>query len=127
VSNWWAQKLANQGQTIAPSDVPAPQPQPQAQSRYQPQPQVWQRPPLVPEGAHRLPASASQSGLCPNCGSGNYMAAPGSSYQRCLDCGYPLVQSGSGMGTVHSDTPVKAAVQVPTEGYQPTRIIGRVE
>ena len=65
--------------------------------------------------------------MCPSCGSGNYMAAPGRQYHRCYDCGYPLQQSGSGIGTTQAEGPTKQATQVETGGYSPTTIIGRVE
>jgi hypothetical protein len=55
------------------------------------------------------------------------MAAPGSTYKRCFDCGYPKVQSGTGVGATQSDAPAKKATQVPTQGYSPTTIVGRIE
>ena len=76
----------------------------------------------------RRPMSSLQSDTCPACASGNYMAAQGTSLKRCLECGYPVVQSGSGMGSLGStDGTVKAATQVPTGTYSPTTIIGRVD
>lgn len=118
MSNWWAQRL-NQGAAPA-APVPAP-------TRPYQAPASYQRPAPMVQQPTRLPPSARETEECPGCGSGNYMAAPGSQYHRCLDCGYPIVQSGSGVGTVHSDAPVRAAVQVPSDGYHPQQIIGRVE
>lgn len=53
-------------------------------------------------------------------GSGNYY--------RCYDCGYPLVQTTSGMGSARGEGPVQKARQ-PTmgSGFQPTTIVGRIE
>lgn len=54
------------------------------------------------------------------------MAAPGSQYYRCYDCGHPVTQSGSGVGSTRSNEPAKKAVQVESGGYSPTTIVGRV-
>jgi uncharacterized protein (DUF983 family) len=75
----------------------------------------------------RPPASSLQHEHCPGCGSGNYAAAPGSSYRRCYDCGWPIQQSGSGVGATKSDAPARPATQVPGGGFQPGTIVGRVE
>jgi hypothetical protein len=67
------------------------------------------------------------SNSCPGCGSGNYMSPPGSQAQmRCFDCGYPQVQSGTGVGATTTDGTVKKATQVKGGGYSPTTIVGRV-
>lgn len=107
--NWWANRLSGQQQN-APAHVvsqPSPAP-PQQQPKQQPRP-------------------VRQEEQCPSCYSGNYMAATPNSQKRCFDCGYPLVQSGSGVGSTQSDAPAKQAVQVQGGGYHPTTIIGRVE
>lgn len=59
----------------------------------------------------------------------NYMAPQGTQAKRCFDCGYPVVQSGSGLGSVtgQTDGSVKKATQVQGSGYHPTQIIGKVE
>ncbi len=58
----------------------------------------------------------------------NYMKMSGTNYFRCYDCGYPVVQTTSGMGNVKSEGPVKAARQpAKGEGFQPNTIIGRIE
>jgi hypothetical protein len=57
------------------------------------------------------------------------MAPVGTNQQRCFDCGYPVVQSGTGVGVVggKTDGTVHKATQVASGGYHPTQIIGRVE
>jgi hypothetical protein len=85
-ADWWAKKLGQppQPQPIMPQ-VPLAQPQP---ANYA-QPQQPQYPPtqqLTP-----------QSERCPGCGSGNY-GGPNGYAKRCYDCGYPIQQSGSGLG-----------------------------
>jgi hypothetical protein len=50
--------------------------------------------------------------------------------KRCFDCGYPVVQSTSGIGVAggaKTDGTVHKATQVDSGGYSPTTIIGRVE
>ena len=57
------------------------------------------------------------------------MAAPGSNYTRCYDCGYPLVQAGTGVRGVSSNasnSTVHKATQVEGGGFNPSVIIGRV-
>jgi hypothetical protein len=112
-SNWWANKL---GTTPAPIPTATQLPQ---QPMYQPQPQQPQYTPPV------------ASNNCPGCGSGNYSAA-GGGRARCYDCGYPIQQSGSGMGKgivsgPQPTGPVQAAVQVASGGWNPTTIIGKLE
>ena len=75
----------------------------------------------------RRPQSALHEDHCPGCGSTNYMAAPGTTLKRCLECGYPIIQSGSGVSAVgQTDGTVKAAKQPESETYSPTTIVGRV-
>lgn len=115
--NWWANRLGQQEQAAPPPPRPAPQPAPQPQQSNA----------LEPQAPKRAPQSSQQTDLCPGCGSGNYFAAQGSQYQRCYDCGYPIQQSGTGVGSVQSDAPAKQAVQVKGGGFNPQQIIGRVE
>jgi hypothetical protein len=69
-----------------------------------------------------------QNEHCPSCGSANYMAPQGTQMKRCLECGYPVVQSGSGVSAVGAtDGSVKAAKQVQSGGYNPGTIVGKVE
>jgi len=46
---------------------------------------------------------------------------------RCYDCGWPIQQSGSGVGSTKSDAPSRPATQVRGGGFNPTVIVGRVE
>jgi hypothetical protein len=56
------------------------------------------------------------------------MAAPGTERYRCYDCGYPIVQQGSGLagsGTGNgSSTPAKQVSQ--GGGFNPTTIVDRI-
>jgi ribosomal protein S27E len=86
-SNWWANKMG----TSAPVPPTPPVSVPQTPV-YNPVPQQPQEPP-------RLPQSAVAASRCPGCGSGNYGSSDPNTKARCYDCGYPIQQSGSGLGT----------------------------
>lgn len=105
-ADWWAKQLG----TPTPRQVNLP-PAP---------PQVAYQPPS------RLPASARQDTGCPGCGSGNY-GGTGETRARCYDCGYPITQSGSGVGTVSaSNGPATPARQAQGGGFNPTTIVGNI-
>jgi len=99
-NNWWADKLGAPRPVTTPplappSQVPMQQmpvasPPQQPQQNYQ---QNYQQP------APRMPASAVNAQRCPGCGSGNYGSPGAEAKARCYDCGYPIQQSGSGVGT----------------------------
>lgn len=68
---------------------------------------------------------------CPGCGGGDYMSPPGSTRRRCFDCGYPLVQQGSGVSVTTSSGKGTAARQVDAGGkiahnYHPGVIEDRI-
>ncbi len=115
MSNWWANRLA--GASGPPPAVP---------QRDKAAPPPAQQQPIQPH-YQRPPASSLAQEHCPSCGSGNYMAAPGSQYKRCYDCGHPISQSGTGVGSTSADAPAKRATQVPGGGFNPTQIVGKVE
>ena len=126
-SNWWAEKLGG-----------APASQPSTPAVSPPTPNIYRATP----GAPNTPVSydpnqdqlvtraqsARASSRCPGCNSGNYMAAPGTERYRCYDCGYPIVQQGSGLagsGTGNgSSTPAKQVGQ--GGGFNPTTIVDRI-
>jgi hypothetical protein len=114
-NDWWSKKLNTQ---------PVAQPKPvlqQPQPQYQPAPEP-QYPPS--QGIQMTPR-------CPGCGSSNYVGAD-NTRPRCYDCGYPIQQSGSGVGTgivgstPRADGPVQAAKQVESGGWNPQGIIGKL-
>lgn len=79
-------------------------------------------------------AATTQDGDCPQCQSGNYFAAVGTKLKRCFDCGYPVVQSTSGMSNtqqsgVQGGAPSSPARQITrmtvTDGSG--RILGSTE
>jgi hypothetical protein len=129
-SNWWANKLGNNNPGPRPSTPPVSAP---------PRQQVT----VTSQQAHGMPVeydaerdaltskaqSARQTDQCPECMSGNFFAAPGSQYRRCYDCGYPVMQSGSGPTMPSSSTGGAAtpAKQVQGAGYNPQNIVGRIE
>ena len=94
-----------------------PMQQPAYQQPQMPQAQQPQMPPV-------------QVNRCPGCGSSNYGGATPESRKRCYDCGYPIQQSGTGVGkgiSVPMEGPTQASIQVPTGGWNPTTIIGKLE
>jgi len=127
MSNFWSKHAGgNATPTTRSSDLPLAPSQRPMDTYQQPQ----QQPTTRPMG------SVSSSGACPECRSGNYMKVGSIATQngpqdawRCYDCGYPKVQSGSGAGGVNipSAGPTQKAFQVPTGGWNPTTIIGKLE
>lgn len=66
---------------------------------------------------------------CPGCGGGDYMSPPGSTRRRCFDCGYPIVQQGSGVTiSTNSGTPARqvASGGKVTRNYHPEVIEDRI-
>jgi hypothetical protein len=119
-ADWFARKLS----TPQPQQQAGPQPTyvPQVQN---PMPNVGQ--PSYPSATPAVP----RGDRCPGCGSGNYGGATPEARKRCYDCGYPITQSGSGMGKgitsgAQAGGPTQAATQVPTGGWNPTTIIGHI-
>jgi hypothetical protein len=116
MSNWWANKVSQQAPVTQQQSQPAPRP-------YQPPTQPQNYPPVqqqVPMGDR-----------CPGCGSGNYGGATPEARKRCYDCGYPIQQSGTGVGKgVVGGQPngglATPARQVATGGYNPQTIIGHI-
>jgi len=119
-SDWWSRRLTNPPATQAPQAPYLPPVQQPAQ-QYAPVEQQAAPP--------RLPASATNTSRCPGCGSGNYGSASPEARPRCYDCGYPISQTGTGtVGITGSGGGASApAKQVPTGGWNPTAIIGRID
>lgn len=128
-SNWWNQKLG------APSDTPAPYtPQQPATPMATPQPATYAPPAQqYPPQQQMTPPAPT----CPSCRSGNYVSVGQQVTQngavatyRCYDCGYPVVQAGSGLKGVSGQGaagPARPSRQVQAGGWNPTTIIGRLE
>jgi len=125
-SDWYARKLngnvPNQLPSLPPTQlVPAAPP-------FNPQ---------QPQDAPRVPTNSSVASRCPGCGSGNYggVVPEGSmsgmaARAKCYDCGYPIVQSGSGVGKGISQPgggPATPAKQISTaNNWNPQGIIGHI-
>jgi len=123
MSDFWAKKLGTQIQQPAVQPRPANMPIAPSQMPMTQMPQPTQ----APVGP-RLPSS-TQTGSCPDCGSDKYMSVQGAK-ARCMDCGYPVEQSGSKYGSLagaHIEGSAKAARgNDTTNNYNPQNIIGRV-
>lgn len=108
-SDWFARRMG-----VAP---PAQQP---AQQPVQ-QPPAQPLPPVAP-----LKTTFDKNeGTCPSCGSGNYFSQSRTLHGeqgawRCYDCGYPIVQTTSGMTGGGEGVPTKAARQPASSvGFMP--------
>lgn len=112
-ADWFAKKLGGGAPQQQPTPGTAPVQSP-VQSpvvpQQQPQPQQPADPNNVKPGepgsfSHALAVGDTRGGpahktgkvgVCPGCGSGNYIEMKNGS--RCYDCGYPLIQFGSELG-----------------------------
>lgn len=128
-ADWWSKQLGNNGtpRQAPPPTAPAPY-QPYVPPSQQPNVQVNYDPDndqLVSKAA-----SARRNDRCPECMSGNYFAPQGTQRMRCYDCGYPVMQTGSGGGMPggNSSGPVQKAKQVgQTGGFNPNVIVDRIQ
>lgn len=126
-NNWWAKKLGNPNplpatppMSLPPGNVYVPSAPPaNPQVSYDPN-----RDQLVTRAQ-----SARDTERCPGCNSGNYMAPMGTQKKRCYDCGYPLVQAGSGVSSTGGDSGPAIPAKQPAKGsgFNPTTIVGRLE
>jgi hypothetical protein len=125
-SNWFIGKI-----NTTPGATPSPQPPytpPTQAPPYNPVPQQ----PTYPQQTAPSPTASRAASRCPSCGSGNYGAsalAP-EAKARCYDCGYPVVQSGSGMGTGIQSSgggpAVPARQSTTANNFNPQGIIGHI-
>ena len=120
-SDWWAKKLGQPtASPAARESIPMP-PSQQPMTRYTPP---------APQQPQTKAMSARQTQLCPSCNGNNYMSVANAA-PRCYDCGYPLIQSGSGIGDLSGanvEGPTKAALGNDTaNNFNPTQIVGRVQ
>jgi hypothetical protein len=122
-ADWFSRKLGNPQpvQQGRPTNMP---PMPPSQQPMQPMP-TFQQPP------QSKAQSANSYDTCPDCGSGNYMAATPQVAKRCYDCGYPVQQSGSRFGSLagaHTEGAAKASMgNDSTSNWNPQGIIGRID
>ena len=125
-TDWWAKQLGTQQQV--PQARPAAMPMPPSQQPMQPNYTPHQSP-VQPQDTPRGLSSASQTGNCPDCRSTNYMAVQGAK-PRCMDCGYPLEQSGGRFGALNGakveGNATAALGNDTTNNYNPQTIIGRI-
>lgn len=126
-NNWWANKLGG-----TPSQQPStPSVSPPIPNTYVAQPGMPNTPVNYDPNRDQLVSkamSARNSAQCPNCYSGNYFAPMGTNKMRCYDCGYPVLQQGSGAGLPSGQggaaTPAKQVNQ--GGGFRPNVIVDRI-
>ena len=127
-NDWWSRKLS--GEQPARRETPISPPS--------------RREPWVPGPRPTFPAveydasqdrlmvtkaqSSRQTDNCPSCYSINYMAPQGTQMKRCYDCGYPIVQSGTGVGVpTEPGAQTMAAKQVHSgNNYNPNIVVDRI-
>jgi hypothetical protein len=142
-SDWWSRKLGNTQPTQRQEVVT----QPFGYTRTPNPPQQFQ--PVVEEGGKIHASDAmimwqgkdgmrelQSLGGCPDCGSPRYSARSSGVVRgpkpmpQCFDCGYPLVQAGSGMGSLSGSQPVGAKLAKNIGSEMPAalnnKIIGRI-
>jgi len=115
-SDWFAKRLNQPQQPQQQPNINLPQ-------YVAPPPATYVQPqqPQYPPSQQATP----QAPRCPGCGSNNYGGAQGSR-PRCYDCGYPIQQSGSGLGKGivnqggTASGPAAPARQVSTGGFNGT-------
>jgi ribosomal protein S27AE len=127
MSDWWSKKLSggsSRETSVPPTQLPG-------RTAYHPYPQA-PNPQIAYDANHDQTTVRAMSSRthdrCPQCMSGNYMAPPGGGRMRCYECGYPIVQSGSGAG-MPSDASGPATPARQTDqggGFQPNVIVDRI-
>jgi len=127
-NNWWADKLSGQPASAPRTSAPTG---PVPNVRYVPEGNVTATPVQYDSNQDQLVTKAQSARLedtCPGCYSGNYFAPTGTQMKRCYDCGYPILQAGSGAGMPsgagQAATPAR---QVSTaNNFNPTTIVDRI-
>lgn len=124
-ADWWARKMRE------PVTPPVPMPEVRQPGRPAPMPS-YPSPatPPVPMPAYSPPQarSAAQHDRCPSCGGDNFLKANSTVAARCYTCGY--VEGRDYQQETFSPSPAnitKATRQLPSEGYAPQQIVGRVD
>jgi hypothetical protein len=123
-NDWWSRHLgtpAPQQPQNLPQTMPTQYPTYIA-PQYQPNPQVAYDP-----NSDQLVSKAQTLRMterCPGCNSGNYFAPTGTKMMRCYDCGYPVVQSGTGAGMPGGQGASTPAKQSSTGNNFNPRMIG---
>ena len=122
-NDWWSKKLSKPSVPSVPPVTPAPN-VPYQYSPMQNTPVTYDQ---NSDQTMTRAQSAKQTDRCPGCNSGNYMAPQGTNLKRCYDCGYPLVQSGTGTGVPTDGAPTRPAKQPAVgSGFNPNIIVERL-
>jgi hypothetical protein len=136
MSNFWARQIAKD-KPKAPPPAPGPwwhaETKPGSITAAHPGfgiPENKEPPEAVPGEVlidrRKFQSQVQDIGECPSCGSSNYFKVTGSK-PRCYECGYPVMQSTSGMSATSDGSPPRQARQVSKgSNYHPQEIIGRL-
>lgn len=121
-NDWWANKLGNAAPRPASPPVGPAAPVP-----YRAPAQAPNVPIQYDTNADQVVTKAQSSKVsdtCPGCYSGNYFAPMGTQRKRCYDCGYPIVQQTSGMGSGSNTGNATPTKQVGQSGGFNISVIG---
>jgi ribosomal protein S27AE len=127
-NDWWANKLGGGKPNASPTPATGPTPG----QVYVPQPQqpnVQVTYDAETDQTFSKARTTRMNDRCPECNSGNYFAPTGTQRMRCYDCGYPVMQQGSGSGMPGGSSagPTQAARQVGQGGgFNPNVIVDRI-
>lgn len=126
-NDWWAKKLSAQPNTSSTPRTSPPVNLPYAHQPGSPNVQVTYD--QASDQTMSKAQSSRQSTRCPGCNSGNYMSPPGTNLMRCYDCGYPLVQAGSGVISTSSSGGAAIPAKQPNQGsgFKPNVIVDRIQ
>ncbi len=115
-ADWYAKKLGQPQRPSVPPSAPS-QPTPYIHTPGNPNVPVSYDP--NQDQIVTKAQSARQNDRCPGCNSGNYMAPMGTNLKRCYDCGYPLVQAGTGVTDTRSGAAIPAKQPAQGNGFNP--------
>jgi hypothetical protein len=126
-NDWWTKKLSG-NQAPRPTTPPTTPPSAVPYTIQRQQPNMPVAYDAENDQVTTKAVSSRVSDVCPNCMSGNYFAPQGTQRMRCYDCGYPVVQSGSGAGMPSGSGggDVQKAKQVGSSGFNPNIIVDRI-
>jgi hypothetical protein len=126
MSNFWSKHLGGVAPAYQPPAPTYQQPAPPQQYQQEPQ-QAYEEPVAVPRQAMH----ARETGLCPGCESSNYFASPTDprTGKRCYDCGYPKIQSTSGlkMKSEGAATPARQTAENKNSSFHARHVVGRID
>lgn len=126
-ADWYARKMREKREVSPPGPLPPTPIRMPSQATSDTPPPGMAAPAQVQYNPQQAQAGRNSSN-CPKCGSGNFMKAQSTVAPRCYDCGYVDGRDYQQEAfTASSVNNTQATKQVPTSGYSPGQIVGRIE